>query len=96
MAVVDEQLKSLNQKLQQLLKRYQQLQKENLAIKQEMDSQRLLVKEKNDLVQQLQEKIDILKLGSSSTINDEEKKLLERRINGYLAEIEKCLVLLNS
>jgi chromosome segregation ATPase len=93
---VDEQLKSLNQKLQQLLKRYQQLQKENLAIKQEMDNQRLLLKEKNELVQHLQEKIDVLKLSSASTIDGEEKKLLERRINGYLAEIEKCLVLLNS
>lgn len=93
---VDEQLKSLNQKLQQLLKRYQQLQKENAAIKQEIDNQRLLLKEKTELVQQLQEKIDVLKLTSPNAVNGEEKKLLERRINGYLAEIEKCLVLLNS
>jgi len=96
MTVVDEQLKSLNQKLQQLLKRYQQLQKEHAAIKQEMDNQRLVLKEKNEQVQQLQEKLDVLKLNSSSNMDGEEKKLLERRINGYLAEIEKCLVLLNS
>ncbi|HWB28451.1 MAG TPA: hypothetical protein VG738_23425 [Chitinophagaceae bacterium] len=92
---VEEQLKSLNQKLQLLLKQYQQLQKENAALKKEMEGQRLLVKEKNEQLQQLQEKIDVAKLNSSS-ISPEEKKLLEKRINGYLTEIEKCLVLLNS
>ena len=96
MTVVDEQLKSLNQKLQLLLKHYQQLQKENAAAKREMEGLRFMLKEKNELIQQLQEKIDVLKLSTSSSINGEEKKLLEQRINGYLAEIEKCLVLLNS
>ena len=96
MAVVDEQLKSLNQKLQQLLKQYQQLQKDNAALKKEIDSQRLLLKERNETIQQLQEKMDVLKMQSSSSMNGEEKKQLEVRINGYLAEIEKCLVLLNS
>ncbi len=92
---VDEQLKNLHQKLQLLLKQYQQLQKENAAMKKELEGQRLLLKEKNDVIQQLQEKIDVAKLQSSS-MSIEEKKLLEQRINGYLSEIEKCLVLLNS
>lgn len=92
---VDEQFKSLHQKLQLLLKQHQQLQKDNAALKKEVDNQRLLLKEKNDHVQQLQEKIDIIKLNAQA-ISTEEKKLLETRINGYLAEIEKCLVLLNS
>lgn len=92
---VDEQFKSLHTKLQLLLKQHQQLQKDNAALKKEVDSQRLLLKEKSDHVQQLQEKIDVIKL-NAPTISTEEKKQLEVRINGYLAEIEKCLVLLNS
>lgn len=92
---VDEQFKSLHTKLQQLVKQHQQLQKDNAALKKELDSQRLLLKAKNDQVQQLQEKIDVIKL-NAPTISTEEKKLLEVRINGYLSEIEKCLVLLNS
>ena len=92
---VDEQFKSLHQKLQLLLKQHQQLQKDNAALKKEVDGQRLLLKEKNDHVQQLQEKIDIIKLNAPA-ISTEEKKQLEHRINGYLAEIEKCIVLLNS
>lgn len=92
---VDEQFKSLHQKLQLLLKQHQQLQKDNAALKKEVDSQRLLLKEKSDQIQQLQEKIDIIKLNAPN-ISAEEKKLLEQRINGYLGEIEKCIVLLNS
>jgi len=92
---VDEQFKSLHTKLQLLVKQHQQLQKDNAALKKEVDSQRLLLKEKNDHVQQLQEKIDVIKLNAPA-ISTEEKKLLEQRINGYLSEIEKCLVLLNS
>ena len=92
---VDEQFKNLSQKLQVLVKQYQQLQKENTALKKEVDSQRLLLKERSDQVQQLQEKIDVIKL-NAPTMSIEEKKLLEQRINGYLSEIEKCLVLLNS
>jgi hypothetical protein len=92
---VDEQLKNIHQKLQLLLKQYQQLQKENAAIKKELENQRLLMKEKSELIQQLQQKIDVAKLNAPG-ITPEEKKLLEQRINGYLAEIEKCLALLNS
>jgi len=91
----DEQIKSLHQKLQLLLKNYQHLQKQHAALKKEADGQRLLLKEKNELVQQLQERIDVAKLNASA-MSPEEKKQLEQRINGYLAEIEKCIVLLNS
>lgn len=92
---VDEQFKSLHAKLQLLLKQHQQLQKDNAALKKEVDSQRIQLKEKNELVLQLQEKIDVIKLNAPA-ISTEEKKQLEVRINGYLSEIEKCLVLLNS
>lgn len=92
---LEDQIKGLHQKLQLLLKNYQQLQKEHAALKKEADSQRLLLKEKDGLVQQLQEKVDVAKLNSSA-MTAEEKKVLEQRINGYLADIEKCIVLLNS
>lgn len=92
---IEDQIKGLHQKLQLLLKNYQQLQKEHAALKKEADSQRLLLKEKDGLVQQLQEKVDVAKLNASA-MSAEEKKVLEQRINGYLADIEKCIVLLNS
>jgi hypothetical protein len=95
MASVDEQIKALTQKLQLLVKSHQQLQKENAALKKETETQKFLLREKNDAIQKLQEKLDAVKI-SASSMNAAEKKILEQRINGYLAEIEKCLVLLNS
>lgn len=92
---VDEQIKNLHQKLQLLLKKYQQLQKENTALKKEVEGQRMALKEKDGLVYTLQQKIDVAKLNPGS-MDAAEKKQLELRINGYLSEIEKCLVLLNS
>lgn len=92
---VEEQIKNLHQKLQLLLKKYQQLQKENTALKKEVEGQRLALKEKDGLVYTLQQKIDVAKLNAGS-MDATEKKQLEQRINGYLSEIEKCLVLLNS
>ena len=92
---VDEQIKNLHQKLQLLLKKYQQLQKENTSLKKEVEGQRLALKEKDGLVYTLQQKIDVAKLNAGA-MDATEKKQLELRINGYLSEIEKCLVLLNS
>lgn len=92
---VEEQIKNLHQKLQLLLKKYQQLQKENTALKKEVEGQRLALKEKDGLVYTLQQKIDVAKLNAGA-MDVTEKKQLEQRINGYLSEIEKCLVLLNS
>lgn len=92
---VEEQIKNLHQKLQLLLKKYQQLQKENTALKKEVEGQRLALKEKDGLVYTLQQKIDVAKLNAGA-MDATEKKQLEQRINGYLSEIEKCLVLLNS
>jgi len=95
MADIEEQLKSITQKLQMLLKTHQQLQKELAAIKKDAEQQKLLLKEKNEAIQKLHEKLDAAKLNASH-MDVGEKRLLEQRINGYLADIEKCLVLLNS
>jgi hypothetical protein len=91
----EEQFKSITYKLQLLVKQYLQLQKDNAAMKKEIEQHRLLLKEKNEQLHQLQEKLDVAAMNAPA-MNAEEKKLLEKRINGYLAEIEKCLVLLNS
>jgi NAD-specific glutamate dehydrogenase len=95
MADIDEQLKSITQKLQLLLKSHQQLQKEHAAIKKEAEQQKLLIRERNEIIQKLQEKLDAANINASQ-IDAGEKKILEQRINGYLSDIEKCLLLLNS
>jgi hypothetical protein len=95
MKELDAQLKSLKNKIQLLLKQNQLQLKENQELKKEVKTLRASLNEKNDLLQHLHEQIDVLKLNANA-LNNEEKKELEKRINLYLAEIEKCLTLLNA
>jgi chromosome segregation ATPase len=91
---LDQQLKRVNEKLQQLLKQFQSLQKENIKLKQEIGqsaSKHQLLSEELD---KLQQKTEILKL-SKREMSEPEKKVFEKRINGYLKEIDRCIGLLN-
>ncbi len=95
MKELDIQLKSLQHKLQLLLKQNQHLVKQHTALQTEKEKLQVALKEKTDILQQLHQQIDILKL-TSNALNDSEKKQLEKRIDTYLTEIEKCLTLLNA
>lgn len=92
---IDIQLKNIQHKLQHLLKAYHSVQKENVQLKKELEKTKLLVDEKSVQLQNLQQKIDVLKVGISSW-SEEDKTTLGKRIDGYLKEIEKCLSLLNT
>jgi uncharacterized protein (DUF3084 family) len=90
----DEQCKRVNGKLQQLLKQYQQLQKENLKLKDEL---RQVVTTQDNLAaeaEKLQQQVEILKV-SKGEMSESEKKIFEKRINGYIREIDRCISLLN-
>jgi chromosome segregation ATPase len=91
----DIQLQNIQQKLQQVMRQYQHLQKENDQLKAELKHSQSLLAEKNKQLAELQQKADVLKLGVKE-YSDQEKKDLEKRIDEYLKEIEKCLALLNA
>lgn len=92
---IDAQLKTIQAKLQQVLKRYQLLQKENAQLKKELTKSQENILEKSRKLQSLQQQVDVLKLGASGW-SDEEKIELEKRIDVYLKEIDKCIALLNN
>jgi len=92
---VDEQLKNIHDKLQQLLKQYRLVQKENGQLKKELEKQKAASIKKTEQVQSLQQKLDAAQVGMSSW-GEADKKLMEKRIDTYLKEIEKCLSLLNA
>ncbi len=95
MKELDTQLSRLHHKLQLLVKHNQVLTKQNAALQSDKETLQASLLEKTELLQSIQRQIDILKL-SSSTLDDGEKKQLEKRISIYLTDIEKCLTLLNS
>ncbi len=96
MVDLESQIKNVQEKLHQLLRQQQLLQKENQRLRREVDRATQLSQEKEDLAMLLQEQMDALKLGNSSSRSEEERTALEKRIDGYLKEIDKCLALLNA
>jgi thiamine kinase-like enzyme len=95
MVDLDLQIKSIHDKLQQLLRQKNMLQKENQKLTKELEKALTINQEREKSLQTIQQQMDVLKLGSAS-LNEEEKSALGKRIDVYLKEIDKCLALLNT
>lgn len=91
---LDIQLKSLQTKLQQLLKQNQLLQKQVATLQKENGSYKTSLEEKTSIIASMQQKADAANL-STNGLNDHEKQELRKRIDLYLSEIDKCLALIN-
>ena len=89
------QIKSIQDKLQQLLKQQALLQKENQKLKKELKKVTVADEEKERSLQVIRQQVDVLKLGSGN-LNEVEKNALGKRIDVYLKEIDKCLALLHT
>jgi predicted nuclease with TOPRIM domain len=91
---IDQQFTIINEKLQQLLKQYSRLQKENERLRYEVSD----LKNKESLVAQkmeeMQEQITILKVASGE-LSEKDKKDFERKINQYIREVDKCITFLS-
>jgi hypothetical protein len=92
---IDIQLKSIQQKLHQLVKQYLSVQKENLQLQKELEKYRIQDERKSAGLESLQQKLDVLSIGTESW-NADDKADLQKRIDVYLKEIDKCLALLNT
>ena len=94
MSDLEKNIKRINDKLQQLLKNYQLLQKDNkrqtdliaaLQEAKEKDNQQLIA---------LQEKVSILK-AAAGKMSEADKKEFEKNISQYIREIDKCIGILS-
>lgn len=89
------QIRSIQDKLQQLLKQQALVQKENQQLRKELERWQAQNEEKESRILALQNQLDAVKLGALS-LNETEKTALGKRIDGYLKEIDKCIALLNT
>ena len=94
MTELEQHIKRINDKLQQLLKSYSLLQKDNerqtrliaeLQLEKEKDQQQ---------IGSLKEQVNILK-AAAGQMNEEDKKSFEKNLNQYIREIDKCISLLS-
>jgi len=94
MSILEENIKRINNKLQQLVKQYQLLQKENEQLKTTIKELKTI--QENDLLRitQMEQQVGILK-SAAGKMNETDKKLFEKHINQYIREIDKCIGLLS-
>lgn len=94
MSTLEVQFKRIQDKAQQLVKQYQQLQQENEQLKREAR----LSNEKQELyktqIEVLEEKVAVLKTATGH-LNDADRKEVEKRLNHYLKEIDRCITMLS-
>ena len=93
MQQTEDQIKRVQDKLQQLLQQYQSLQKENNRLKAEIQEEKDKNKERLLQLDRLQQQVEILK-SSKEEMSQEDKKNFEKRLNQYVKEIDKCITLL--
>jgi len=91
---VDQQFTTLNEKLQQLLRQYSRLQKENDRLKDGLQLSKNRETEIHQRVDELQQQISILKV-TSGEMNERDKKEFEKKINQYIREVDKCISFLS-
>lgn len=93
MNTTEQQLKRINEKLQSLIKEHGALQKDNTRLKQELLLAQDMIGQQQKNSDVLKQQVSVLKLGSVE-MNGEDKKEFEKRINGYIKELDRCIVLL--
>ena len=94
MEEINAQLKELQHSMLTLLRRYNNLLKENEQLKKTNHELGNTLSEKENLARSAQQKLTAEKIVSVYSV--EEKKILHQKIEIYLRDIEKCLSLLNA
>lgn len=94
MPTLSENINRINAKLQQLLKQYQLVQKENQQLTNEIKE--LKISQENNLlrINEMEQQAGILK-SAAGKMNEKDKKTFEQQINQYIKEIDKSIGLLS-
>lgn len=93
MSELESQLKRIQEKIQHLLKEQTVLQKENQQLEKELCKHKDQSSLQRETIDTLKQQVEVLKL-SSGEMDEADKKEIEKRINTYIKEIDRCIVLL--
>jgi chromosome segregation ATPase len=94
MSTTEQHLKRIQDKVQQLLKQHAAIQKENSKLKEELDVAKEKLSAQQKGAEDLKQQVSVLKLGAGE-MSEDDKKEFEKKINGYLKEIDRCIALLS-
>ena len=100
---LEQNIQRVEEKMHLLLKKLQQVQAENVLLKEQLQSQQQETAQQQQTITSLEEKLRLLRIasvtqGKPSTPEDDNafKKEMRNRINDYIKEIDRCIALLNS
>jgi len=91
---LSENINRINAKIQQMLKQYQMIQKENEQLTQTVKELKIIQEENLLRINQMEQQAGILK-SAAGKMNEKDKKLFEQQINQYIKEIDKSIGLLS-
>ncbi|MCW3463097.1 hypothetical protein [Chitinophaga nivalis] len=103
--VLEQYIQRVEEKLQMLVKKFQQVQSENVLLKEEIKIQQHTLQQRQVDIQNLEERLQLMKIAATATsqgaptIAEEDeafKKEIRGKINDYIKEIDRCIALLNS
>jgi regulator of replication initiation timing len=94
MASVAEQLNNVVEKTERLIELYSAMQEENDLLKLENQTLSSALKSSKEKSQELDEKLRILKMAKSFSETNEKTLDIKQKINEFVQEIDKCIVLL--
>lgn len=94
MSDLDIHIKRIQEKLERLLKQYNDLQKENNLLKKEIEKSSRQAAANQQTIETLKQQVEVLKI-TSGHWDENDKKEFEKRINHYIKEIDKCIALLS-
>ena len=94
MSLAEQQLKRIQDKLQQLVKQHSAVQKENLQLKQQLEQATNQTQQLQKSMDDLKQQVNVLKLNAGD-MSEADKREMEKKINGYIKEIDRCIALLS-
>ena len=86
-------LKRIQEKIQQLARRSQSMQQDNDRLRKTAAESEEKLKRAQEQIQDLRTQVDVLKLNAGE-LATADKKEIEKKINAYLKEIDRCIALL--
>ncbi|GEP92442.1 hypothetical protein SAMN05660909_04297 [Chitinophaga terrae (ex Kim and Jung 2007)] len=99
---LEQYIQRIEDKLHLLVKKLQQVQSENVLLREEITIQQQALQQQQQSIEQLEEKLHLMKIAASTqgsqNVNTEDeafRKEVRGKINEYIKEIDRCIALLN-
>ena len=95
MAEIVPKLASLEKKIGKLMAYCDALEAERTSLRDQNEAMQLTLKKQQAALKEQEEKIRVLKLARSVSVNSEKTIDIKQKINEFVREIDKCINLLN-